>query len=71
MSVVPMQATTSEIKRPTASVGKICRFTKDGVRIEPSAILVEHDRILIASDSLGIFDFALPERQSPASHNSD
>ncbi len=45
--------------------------TKDGVRIEPSAILVEHDRILIASASLGIFDFALPERQSPASHNSD
>jgi hypothetical protein len=45
--------------------------TKDGVRIEPSSILVEHDRILIASDPQGIFDFALPERQSPASHNSD
>jgi hypothetical protein len=45
--------------------------TKDGVRIEPSAILVEHDRILIGSDPQGIFDFALPERQSPASHNSD
>ena len=45
--------------------------TKDGVRIEPRAILVEHDRILIASDPQGIFDFALPERQSPASHNSD
>jgi hypothetical protein len=45
--------------------------TKDGVRIVPSAILVEHDRILIASDPQGIFDFALPERQSPASHNSD
>ncbi len=45
--------------------------TKDGVRIEPRAILVEHDRILIASDPQGIFDFALPERQSPASHKSD
>jgi hypothetical protein len=42
--------------------------TADGVRIEASAILVEHNRILIASDALGIFEFALPERQpSPAS----
>lgn len=41
--------------------------TKDGVRIEASAILVERGRILIASGTLGIFDFVLPERQSPAS----
>jgi hypothetical protein len=41
--------------------------TKDGVRIEASAILVERDRILIAADPLGIFDFVLPERQSPPS----
>jgi len=41
--------------------------TKDGARIEASAILVERDRILIAADPLGIFDFVLPERQSPAS----
>ncbi|MGA8013688.1 MAG: hypothetical protein WB949_14745 [Candidatus Acidiferrales bacterium] len=40
--------------------------TADGVRIEASAILVEHDRILIAADTLGIFEFALPERQLPA-----
>jgi hypothetical protein len=40
--------------------------TQDGVRLEPTAILVEHHRILIAVDTLGIFDFALPERQSPA-----
>ncbi len=41
--------------------------TKDGVRIEASAILVERDRILIASGTLGVFDFVLPERQTPAS----
>jgi hypothetical protein len=40
---------------------------KDGVRIEARAILVERNRILIAADPLGIFDFVLPERQSPAS----
>jgi hypothetical protein len=40
--------------------------TKDGVRIDASAILVERDRILVAADPLGIFDFVLPERQSPA-----
>jgi hypothetical protein len=40
--------------------------TADGVRIEASAILVEHNRILIAADALGIFEFALPERQPPS-----
>lgn len=35
--------------------------TKEGARIEAAAILVEHDRILIAADPNGIFDFALPE----------
>jgi hypothetical protein len=36
--------------------------TQDGTRIEPGAILIEHNRILIADDELGIFDFPLPER---------
>jgi hypothetical protein len=36
--------------------------TAEGARIEPSAILVEHARILIADEELGIFDFPLPER---------
>ncbi len=36
--------------------------TTDGVRIEANSILVEHDRILIADSTLGIFDFVLPER---------
>jgi DNA-binding beta-propeller fold protein YncE len=35
--------------------------TKTGARIEAAAILVEHDRILIADDPNGIFDFAYPE----------
>ena len=39
--------------------------TKDGERIAASAILVERNRILVA-DPQGIFDFAVPERQSPA-----
>lgn len=40
--------------------------TKDGAPIEASAILIERNRILIASDPMGIFDFDLPERMSPA-----
>lgn len=37
--------------------------TKEGVPIEPNSILVESDRILLAADPLGIFDFAVPEKQ--------
>jgi len=40
--------------------------TKDGARIEAAAILIERNRILVADDPLGIFDFDLPERLSPA-----
>lgn len=39
--------------------------TKEGAPIAASAILIEHDRMLIAADPLGVFDFALPERQLP------
>jgi hypothetical protein len=38
--------------------------TNKGLRIEAAALLVEHDRILIADDPNGIFDFALPEEPS-------
>lgn len=38
--------------------------TAEGSRIEPSAILVEHGRILIADEELGIFEFPLPERMA-------
>lgn len=42
--------------------------TKEGARIEAAALLIEHDRILIADDPNGIFDFALPEpRRATAS----
>jgi hypothetical protein len=40
--------------------------TKDGVPIDANAILIERDRILVAADPLGIFDFPLPERMAPA-----
>jgi hypothetical protein len=40
--------------------------TTDGARIEATTILVERDRLLVAADPLGIFDFPLPERTSAA-----
>jgi len=41
--------------------------TKQGARIESTALLIEHDRILIADDPKGIFDFALPEARRETS----
>lgn len=38
-------------------------FTKEGARLEPRAILVEADRLLLAADSLGIFEFVRPDKQ--------
>ena len=40
--------------------------TKDGARIDATAILIERNRILVADDPLGVFDFDLPERMAPA-----
>jgi hypothetical protein len=40
--------------------------TKEGARIEAVALLVEHDRILVADDPNGIFEFALPETRQTA-----
>jgi hypothetical protein len=37
--------------------------TKEGVRVEPIAILVEPDRLLLADDPIGVFDFARPDKQ--------
>lgn len=42
-------------------------FTKEGIRIEASAILVEPDRLLLSSESLGIFEFARPDKPAPSS----
>jgi len=41
--------------------------TKTGAPIEAAAILVEHDRILVADDPNGIFEFAYPEPRHAAS----
>jgi len=41
--------------------------TADGVRIDASAVLIERNRILVADDPLGIFDFARPDKLPPAS----
>lgn len=37
-------------------------FTAEGARIEPTAILVEPTRLLLASAALGIFEFARPDK---------
>lgn len=39
-------------------------FTAEGARIETVAMLIEPDRLLLASDPLGIFDFARPDKPS-------
>jgi DNA-binding beta-propeller fold protein YncE len=43
--------------------------TKDGARIEPKAILIEADRILLAADPIGIFEFARPDKIPASSPN--
>jgi len=40
-------------------------YTPAGVRLEATAILLESERILLASDSLGIFVFPRPNSQQP------
>jgi len=40
--------------------------TKSGAPLEASALLIEHDRILLADDPNGIFDFAFPEPRHEA-----
>jgi len=41
-----------------------CRIaTNEGARIDPAVILVEPNRLFIAADPLGIFDFARPDKQ--------
>ncbi len=36
--------------------------TKEGARVEPKAILVEPDRLLLAADPIGIFEFVRPDK---------
>jgi hypothetical protein len=45
-------------------------FTKDGTRVEASAILVEPDRLIIASETQGVFEFPRPDKpKRPAPAN--
>lgn len=49
--------------------GRIAAYrtaSADGTRLEPSAILIEPDRILLAEDRLGVFEFARPIEQPTA-----
>jgi len=38
----------------------------DGTRLEPSAILIESNRILLAVDPLGVYEFSRPDKPRPA-----
>jgi hypothetical protein len=38
--------------------------TANGTRLEPSAILIEPDRILLAADPLGVYEFPRPDKQN-------
>jgi hypothetical protein len=40
-------------------------FTPEGARIEPTAILVEPQRLLLAADPLGIYEFPRPDKLWP------
>ena len=39
--------------------------TQDGVRVQPTAILIESDRLLLAADPIGVLDFARPDKAQP------
>jgi hypothetical protein len=51
-------------------LGSYRTATSDGAALDPIAILVEPDRILLAADPYGIFDFARPNKLpvAPPSH---
>ncbi len=40
-------------------------FTQRGVRVEASALLVEADRLIVGSDSQGVFEFPRPDKPAP------
>lgn len=40
-------------------------YTPEGARLEPRSILVEPDRLIMISDTLGVFEFARPDRAQP------
>jgi hypothetical protein len=40
-------------------------FTAAGARVDPVSILVEPDRLLVASETLGVFEFSRPDKKKP------
>lgn len=40
-------------------------FTRGGVRVEASALLVEPDRLIVASETQGVFEFPRPDKPAP------
>lgn len=42
-------------------------FDREGARVEPISILVEPNRLLLAADPLGIYEFARPDKPSTTS----
>ena len=39
-------------------------YTPQGARLEANTILVEHDRLMIGSDPLGIYEFDRPDKKN-------
>ena len=46
-------------------LGTYRTFTPEGARLEATAILVEPDRLLLAADPLGIYEFSRPDKKRP------
>jgi hypothetical protein len=73
-------ATDPETQEVWAAMGEtLVRFSKDGElvgiyyptisgarRLKPVALLVESDRLLVATDPWGIFEFARPDKPDSA-----
>jgi hypothetical protein len=46
-------------------MGAYRTYTPEGARVDTSVILVEPERLLLAADPLGIYDFARPDKSRP------
>jgi hypothetical protein len=57
----------SHFDKDGALIASYRTATADGTRLEPSAILIEPGRVLLAVDPLGIYEFARPDKQRSAS----
>jgi len=78
--IITAMATDPETQEVWAAMGEtLVRFSKDGElvgiyyptisgarRLKPVALLVEPDRLLVATDPWGIFEFARPDKPDSA-----